>query len=123
MSSMKFDKEALIKHRFWIGLGVFVPLWLIIILVLWTAVGGTVSAAKKEYGDATGKAKNINASAPNDTFTTPAKIKEERLRAQKGRVWRAAWEPQALLWTWPGNKTAPLDEKMKTAYFGDPIEF
>ena len=49
MKKLNIDKEQLIKHRFWIGLGVFVPLWLIILLVLWTSVGGTVSAERTAY--------------------------------------------------------------------------
>src|SRR2546423_6468157 len=118
--AVKLDKETLIKHRFWIGLGVFVPLWLILLLVLWTVVSSKVSAEQKAYTDSAGKVKGIN-NIKNENYTAPVKEKEEALKKQKDRVWEAAWKKQDGLMTWPGNRIAPLDQRLKNAYFGDPI--
>ena len=44
---MTLDKEALAKNRFWIILGIFVPLWLIVVIMLGTSVAGTITEAAK----------------------------------------------------------------------------
>ena len=44
---MKVDKETLIKHQFWIGLGVFVPLVLFTLFWLGDSTADATTAKKK----------------------------------------------------------------------------
>ena len=45
---MQVDKDTLIKHRFWIGLGVAVPLILIAYLIIITSVSGKIDEELKK---------------------------------------------------------------------------
>ncbi len=129
---MKVDKEFLLKHRFWIALGAYALLWLLLLIMLPVMVGSSAAAAKKTYDDATASVKKIN-SPPgpngkkgdfaNDAWIAPLKDKEGELKKRKEVVWKAAWDTQKDLMTWPADPkgTFHLDRDLKDAYFLDPI--
>jgi hypothetical protein len=122
---MKVDKETLIKHRFWIALGAYGLLWLLLLLLLPLMIGSSASAARTVYKTANDAVDKIN--TPRKDFANPAwvdplKKKEEELSKRKVDVWKVAWETQKDLMTWPGDeKLASLDRDMKDAYFLDPV--
>jgi hypothetical protein len=119
---MNLDKEALAKNRFWILLGVFVPLWLFVVILLGGSVAGTISEARKKYEDAK-KELDQQKDVKNDNFIKPLQEKEEALKQKKEEVWAAAWKGQDGLMTWPGNPQAPLHETLQKAYFGDDMPY
>ena len=73
---MQVDKDTLIKHRFWIGLGVAVPLILIAYLIIITSVSGKIDEELKKV-DAAKKALEAIRSPKNGKHLTQL---EERLR-------------------------------------------
>jgi hypothetical protein len=126
---MKVDKETLIKHRFWIALGAYGLLWLLLLLMLPLMIGSSASAARtiyKKANDDVDKIKNPPSGGKpgdfaNEAWTDPIRKKEEELSKRKVEVWKVAWETQKDLMTWPGDDLAPLNTDMKDAYFLDPI--
>jgi hypothetical protein len=121
----KLDKETLIKHRFWIGLGVFGLFFLLLLILLPAIMGSMASKARGDYKSATDAVTRIN--RPKDDFANPfwvAPLQKKELvtTKRKGVVWKDAWHTQDDLMTWPGDATAPLDKELKDAYFLDPIK-
>jgi hypothetical protein len=120
---MKMDKEFLIKHRFWVGLIAFVPVWLFAVLMLMSDVGGKAEK-QKVFDEAV---KNVKFSgAKNPSFLEPLKAQEETFRAQKDKVWKKAWDGQDGLMTWvpegeQDDERAPFQRLYRKAYFGDDI--
>jgi len=43
---MKLDKEKLLKHHFWIGVAIALPLPIVCLLLLSTQVSGVIDSAK-----------------------------------------------------------------------------
>ncbi len=115
---MKMDKEALAKNRFWIGLGAFALLWLIVFLVMLIGSGSEKAARAKEISDADGALKAISA-PKNASFTKLLEQKQKSLEKQKDGVWAVAWKGQKDLMAWPNgveNKAS-----LEAGYFGDPL--
>ena len=50
----KIDKDALIKQKFWILLGVFALLWIICLSFVVVNAGGDIDTAKKNYDTSKG---------------------------------------------------------------------
>jgi hypothetical protein len=46
---MKVDKDALVKHRFWVGLGAFTLLWLIILMVALFSAGSKAAENRPSF--------------------------------------------------------------------------
>lgn len=115
---MKMDKDFLMKHRFWLLLGAFVPIWGLTVLMLLSDVGGK-SEKQKAYEDAL---KSVNFSSPkNASFLEPLKKQEETFRKQKDKVWERSWKNQDGLMTWADAPQAPFGRRLKNAYFGDEL--
>jgi hypothetical protein len=117
---MTIDKETLIKHRFWIALGVFVLLWLVGVILIPTVQGSNNEQVEKKYTAAKTAVEGIK-SPKSPNWRKPLEEKEAELKDQKGKVWKQAWEPQSDLMTWPEGGSARLSEKLSNAYFGDYI--
>lgn len=116
---MKIDKEQLIKHRFWVLLGVFVPLMLFAILWEQTAVEGAVESERKKITDHRARLeKNASqAKLPGQTEMMLCNRKEKTLKERRTIVWQQEWDRQKTLIFWPA--------KVRDAYadirFGDPV--
>ena len=116
---MKIDKETLIKNRFWVLLGVFVPLMLFAIIWLVSAVEGAVDEERqkiKKHRD------ELQLHAEKAKLNGQAEInllqaKDERLDARKMEVWKEASEVQEGLIFWPEK----VREAYADRYFGDPV--
>jgi hypothetical protein len=117
---MKMDKENFIKYHFWYMLGLLVPLIFLALIMLWTGTAGAISAKQAEIEKSkTTLGGVVKGEARNQKWTDALKKKLEAITGQESKNWKAAWEPQADIMTWPPGD---LSEKMKGAYFGDPIE-
>jgi hypothetical protein len=117
---MAIDKETLIKHRFWIALGVFVVFCLIGVILILTVQGSNNAVVEKKYKDTITSVEAIkNPKSPH--FRKPLEEKEAELKKHKNVVWEKAWAPQADLMTWPEGGNARLSERLREAYFGDFI--
>lgn len=117
---MTIDKETLIKHRFWISLGVFVLLWLVGVILIPTVQGSNNAGLEKKFDSSKKGVEGIN-DPKTEKFQEPLKQKEAELKKQKDKVWAQAWEPQANFMAWPEGGTAQLSGKLSKAYFGDWI--
>jgi hypothetical protein len=122
---MKLDKDTLLKHRFWIALGAFVVVWLVVLVLMPLQIGASAAAKRTEYYNAKSaveKIKQPKTDFANTDWVAPLKKKEEELKSRKEKVWQKAWQTQVDLMTWPGDDHAPLDQMLKDAYFLDPIK-
>jgi hypothetical protein len=124
---MKLDKETLLKHRFWIALGAYVVLWLLVLVLMPIQIGASATAKRTEYNNAktaVEKIKTPKTDFANPDWVAPLKKKEDDLKNRKVGVWQAAWETQKELMTWPADpdNIAPLDRELKKAYFLDPTQ-
>jgi hypothetical protein len=115
----KFDKELLIKHRFWIGLGVCILFVLVVLIMLPNSVGSAVDIKKKEYDGQLKTMQSIGA-VKNQSFVDALKRKDGHVEKRKNEVWSEAWKTQADMMTWPPNLEETWSKKYP--YFGDPIE-
>jgi hypothetical protein len=103
----KFDKDTLIKHRFWIMLGTTGLLVLICWLVLVFSSSG--AAEKKKFNDTLESVKKLEQSKPkNKQWIDPWVEYGDKFTKQKDGVWKQGWETQQDLYTWP-----PRQEKAR----------
>lgn len=106
----KFDSEVLLKQRFWILLGVLVPLVAAVMIVMWRTMPdeinkkiGAINGARGVIGGA--KNGNMN----KNWLPLLDKRKTEAL-AKKNEIWEKAWSSQKeFLTDWP----AEMPENMK----------
>jgi hypothetical protein len=120
--NFKFDKETLIKHRFWIGLGVFAPFWLVIWLVLWLGVSDKVQEVKGEYAKSVKEIAKVN-DPKNGNYTTPMTGKKDKLTDRKSVVWEEVWKTQGNLTVdWPSDSKTPQLAALASAPFLTPVK-
>ncbi len=123
---MKVDKDALIKHRFWILLGVFALLWIICLSFVVANAGGPIEEAKKNYDAAQGAVSKLTR-PKNESFLPPWQKYGATFTRHKNEVWKIAWngdpvKPGQVLpngqqpWTgqggmydWPSDQEHPLN--------------
>src|SRR5207244_3966630 len=99
---MKVDKEFVVKYHFWILLGVYAPLVLVALLLVWTTVAGAVdkeASELKKTKEGLGKANGPN--LKNKAWIEVLGTKEERLAGQKNAMWQQVWDAQKTIMTWP----------------------
>ena len=99
--AVKIDKEALIKHRFWIMLGVAVPMILIALYVLRVDIA---SANEKKRSATNSALKTIlNAPGPFPSQEEIDKITKEVEKAnlEIGKVWGNVFQEQIPYMFWP----------------------
>src|SRR5262245_12374476 len=111
---MKLDKETLIKHQFWIGFGVFLPL--VLISLLWlqgVAAEDTANKAKalKKLKDDLAEKEKSPPKSKNDVNNLEKTCKD--LEKRREEIWERAWKMQEDMMTWP----AEVQEKMAKRKF------
>src|SRR5207245_11793190 len=107
-SNVKFDKETLIKHRFWIALGVFAPLWLVAWLILLLSVSGDVAKTRVAYDQSMKDIDKVT-NPKTAAFTTPLNEKKDKLEGRKKEVWfevRSSQEKDSIDTDCPANDRA-----------------
>jgi hypothetical protein len=116
---MKVDKEVLIKQHFWILLSLAALLPLICLFILWTYASDSVEGKKKEV-TATKDRLNKIKSPKNEKWLAALGVKEEKVDAQKDKVWAEAWKAQADMVLFPESFPGAQEVNEKL-YFGDPL--
>ena len=99
-SAMKFDKDLLLKHRFWIMVGLSVPFAALAIMLLVTTVSGGIEAERKKLQSALNlamKVKDIH--KPQET--EEKKVEANILVAKETEAWRQNFQQQESLFGWP----------------------
>jgi len=130
---MKVDKETLIRNRFWVTLGVFLPLVLIVLLYLSTSVASDLSV----QGEGVRKVKaDLETKYPLTKGKTVSEMelltnKQVKLKERRQDLWKEAWalqtDPKPGLYVWPKVvDEASLEEKnggkpMAERKFGEPL--
>jgi hypothetical protein len=123
---MKMDKDALVKHKFWVLLGVFALLWIICLSFVAVNAGGPVDEAKKNY-DAAKAAVAKYPRPKNASFLPPWQKYGDTFTKHKNEVWKIAWfgdqvkpgetlppgqrrwEGQSGMYDWPYDDNHPLN--------------
>jgi hypothetical protein len=115
--AIKFDKEILIKHHFWILSGVFFLLALIPLLLLGASVSAKVNRAKEDLSSAEKSVTGIK-DPKNQNWVNAYQEQDKKIDKKKHEVWKQAWETQKDLMTFPEAMTAVFKGK----YFGDELD-
>ncbi len=101
---MKFDKETLIKRRFWILLGLAVPVSLAAIFLLLTAVGAEIAREREKLAKKLDEVKQASkGEAKNETGVAIRAKEAEDWEKEKAKVWKSAFVAQEPLTTWPDS--------------------
>jgi hypothetical protein len=124
---MKVDQETLAKNRFWIGLGIFLPLWLIALIIVLVSCSKQVADGKKKVEDAQNKLKSIN-DPKNENYIKPVQKKKDELEQRKDSVWDSAWQTQKELMTWPSAASRPTTQQEaakleQQGFFGQQLDY
>src|SRR5262245_55491439 len=96
---MKVDKDTLLKHRFWILVGLSLPFTLLAILVRSTSVAGSIDEARK-------KLKGLSESAvKTTTIHTPEELAVKKTEADllyghESKAWKSAYDDQEVIFRW-----------------------
>src|ERR1700730_15130634 len=98
---MKFDKDTIIKNRFWILLSLFVPLVFASVLLLYITVGSAGQEQRKRIEASEGEFEKLGKPLRNDAWVPALKIRNQKAEGKKLDIWRSAWEAQKALMTWP----------------------
>jgi hypothetical protein len=108
------DKEKLIKHHFWILLGLAIVLVPVLISGVWMSVA---EATTKQAQIVDSKKGTLTKQSPKGLDYIAEQDKQTKaLDGSKSEVWKVNAEPQSDLIRWP-TSLASLDR----LYFGDPI--
>jgi hypothetical protein len=114
---MKLDKETLVKHRFWIFLGVEIPLVLIATLVLLFGVRAAIAAREKVVNGKIKAVAGVTEIRNNDWHTELKKI-EDSIEGKLKKLWASGWELQKDLVTWPKS----LQHRFRSGLFAVKIK-
>ncbi len=96
----KFDKDMLIKHRFWILLGITVPLVLGAVFVLITTVSAEIDSYRKKAEGMHNELRKSSPQAGPQVLEVREKIARD-WKTQETNVHKIAFDAQAHLFTWP----------------------
>lgn len=108
------DKEKLIKHHFWILLGL---VFLLVPMVLGSVLMGVASATQEQATKVDGEAKKLRESqTKGEDYLARQQEQKKALEKRKDEVWKAAYEAQKGLIEWPTSLS-----HLNSLYFGDPI--
>ncbi len=108
------NKELLIKHKFWVMLGLFALLWLVAVSWLGFTAGAEIKKNKEAYDKAKKEIDEALKRGPKNetTFLPPWKAHQKMFQDHKNVIWEKAWDHQKGMYIWPSSNTARLQEKM-----------
>jgi hypothetical protein len=100
---MKVDKETLVKHHFWILLGIVAPLVLIALCTLWFGAASDIKKKEDEFEKMKKQLADLKnkSGIKNTHWVNVLEQKEKKVADQKDKVWKEVWEAQSDLMTWP----------------------
>src|SRR5438132_1408740 len=97
---MKIDKDALLKHKFWILVGLSVPFAAVAILLLVTSVSSSIETIRKTLKTALDGVKNQPNVHP-ELEILERRQAADRLFKKESEVWRDAFREQETFFRWP----------------------
>jgi hypothetical protein len=109
---MKFDKDKVLKHHFWIILAGFVLLWVISFSVLLATAGGPIKANRDRYDSAKKKIESKK-DYKNDSFLPPWEVYGKMFRDHKDFIWAKAWDLQKDLYVWPEAPDLKMEDAIR----------
>jgi hypothetical protein len=99
--AVKIDKEALIKHRFWIMLGVAVPMILIALYVLRIDIAAANTTKEKKTRQALDAILKAPGPFPSQKEIDRATEEVNKANAEVGKVWGNVFKEQIPYMFWP----------------------
>src|SRR5262245_58857142 len=98
--AVKFDKEMLIKHRFWVLLAVSVPLVLVALFILITSGGAHIEDLRKKTKNKYTEVANIKQVVGPSVIAERSKVAAARKESETD-VHADAFKAQERIATWP----------------------
>lgn len=108
------NTELLLKHRFWIGVGVFAPLVLVVVCLLLFGVRKAVGSKQKEIEAAKAQIGAVPRPMMNDRWIPVYQQRQQNADEKKNEIWAKAWNHQEPIMTWPKD----MQEKAKGKAYG-----
>jgi hypothetical protein len=115
----KLDKDTVVKHHFWFLLIPFGLFALLAWIGLWTSVSDATAEQEaniKKHQDELNGTK-----AKSQKLVSLLEDQRKKLGAQRGVMWKAAWDNQKDIYTWPVSYTQDQLAKLNKLKFGDDI--
>jgi hypothetical protein len=108
---MKLDKEAAVKHQFWILLGSYLVVWIIAVFWLKVAAGEPIKKAEEKYKASKGKLDKAKQSPKNiATFCPPWRDYGSKFDGHKRKIWNEAYALQNGMYDWPFKYAVPTPQ-------------
>jgi hypothetical protein len=98
---MKFDKDTLIKQRFWVLLALALPLAIVCVFVMLTVVRAEISGHQKKLNEAWKKLANASGDFRNEEWIKKIAAIQAEKKVNEKKVWGAAYDAQTPYFTWP----------------------
>lgn len=118
---MQFDKDTLIKQRYWVLAALFLILWLVCVVLVKTSAAGEGEAKHEAYKKSKDGIEGAKSKSPkNAEFNKPWDEYGKTYRGMKEKVWGDAWEVQKHMSDWPSSATAQLN---RLQYPSDDIPY
>ncbi|MFL5343058.1 MAG: hypothetical protein ACJ8F7_23240, partial [Gemmataceae bacterium] len=114
---MKMDKQALKKHHFWILLGVFTLLAVVLLVVIPIGVGGMIEGKEKAV-EKQDKDLDANKSPKSQSYLAGLDVNKDKLGVQREKIHRYMYVLQKDLVAFPGD----LYDKYKNKEFGSAVD-
>ncbi|MCS6850139.1 MAG: hypothetical protein NZ700_03090 [Gemmataceae bacterium] len=111
------DAQTLLRNRFWIILGVTVPLILVAMIFLTTLVAADLDKRRRDIDKSKRELDARKTLRETQKELEALTEQEKKLQVRREEVWAEAWKIQSDLMTWP----APL-RQLDSLHFGEPID-
>jgi hypothetical protein len=106
----KFDKQQLIKHHFWILLGVFALFGLLLIILVPVLIGGEIKEKETAYAAEVTAIDSASKGPTNQGTVDKLTEQTEKLGGRKDTIWREMYKSQGGMLTFPSDLAAKLDK-------------
>jgi hypothetical protein len=115
----KLDKDTVVKHHFWFLLIPFGLFALLAWIGLWTSVS---DATAEQQGKIEAHQKELDGTkAKSQKLVSLLEEQRKELGGRRGVMWKAAWDHQKDIYTWPVNYTQEQLAKLNKLKFGDDM--
>src|SRR5262245_46855091 len=98
--AVKFDKEMLIKHRFWVLLAASVPFVLVALFILITSVSAHIEGIRKKTQSKLTEVQNVKQPPGPEVIKVRSVVAGKRKESET-EVHADAFKAQELIATWP----------------------
>jgi hypothetical protein len=120
LGASPMDKESLIKNQFWLGLGGFGLLWLILWICALTNGSAEADKEKSDYGKVGKDIDGWKSKTPkNAKFIAPWQEYGKKFSDLKNKVWGDAWDTQKDFYVWAPKDWSNTDFNRRMLYAAD----